>query len=142
VLPRLRAAEPGARRSLLAREAAIVGAVAVAASLAVLALGPWLARLFAGDRYILPRALFAAAVVAGWVRVATAFADATLTAIAPPRPLSQLNAFGPLAVAIAAAGAMFGARLGGLEGLLYGTTLGWAARTLYAAWLARPYLRA
>jgi hypothetical protein len=142
LLPRLRAAEPGARARLLAREAAIVGAVAAAASLAVLALGPWLATRIAGESYVLPRALFAAAVVAGWVRVATAFADATLTAVAPARTLTALNAFGPLAVGIAAAGALAGARLGGLEGLLYGTTLGWAARTLFAAWLARPHLRA
>jgi O-antigen/teichoic acid export membrane protein len=141
LLPRLRHARPERRARLLVREGLMVGAVATGASLLAVALGPWIVELLAGPRYQLGRALFVAAVAAGWVRVGTAFADATATALAPARELALLNALGGLFVPLAALGALAGAWLGGLAGVLYGTSLGWSGRALLAAWLARTHLR-
>jgi hypothetical protein len=74
--------------------------------------------------------------------LASAFADATATALAPASALVRLNAFGWGFVALGFAGALLGAALGELAGLIYGTSLGWAGRTLLAARLAAPHLHA
>ncbi len=141
LLPRLRGAPVHARSRLLLREGALVGAVAGATSVAVLLFGPWLVRRLAGEEYRLGLPLFVAALAAGWVRLATGFADATVTAVAPAHRLVPLNLLGGLFVPMAAAGGLLGAQLGGLTGLLYGTSLGWAGRALVGAWLAAPELR-
>ena len=141
LLPRLRAADTrSARRRLLVQEALVVAAVAGVAGLAIWTLGPWVVELLLGDKYDLAPALYLAALVGGAVRLASAFADATVTAVTGARELALLNAVGWVFVGVAVLGAVVGSRFG-LAGVLYGAALGWVGRALLGAWLAWPALR-
>lgn len=141
LLPRLRSAEPAARPRLLLWEAAAVGPVVVLASAAVWLLVPLVERTLLAGKYELGAGLVLAALVAGWVRIASAFADAAVTAVAPAPEIVKLNWMGWLFVLVAVIGAAAGSRYG-IPGVLYGASLGWVGRFLLAARIARRHLRA
>jgi O-antigen/teichoic acid export membrane protein len=141
LLPRLRAANGvEERHRLLIREAVLVGIVAALTSVAAWFLTPVAVRWFLHGKYDLPGALILAGIVTGLIKVVEAFMTAAATALADTRELARLSAFGWTAVLVAGVAGVLGARWG-LVGLVYGVGVGWAARTVFAAALAAPYLR-
>jgi O-antigen/teichoic acid export membrane protein len=141
LVPRLREAGTVAlRRKLVAREARLVGIVVLAGSAAIWILTPWIEELLLGDKYHLGSALVVAAVVSGIAKVVNSFARAAAVALATPRELWIVNVLGWLAVVVAAAAGMVGARWG-LAGVIYGVTVGWVLRSVPTFWYAARHLR-
>jgi O-antigen/teichoic acid export membrane protein len=141
LLPRLRAtADVATRRTLLAYEAAIVGATGLVASLVVWYLAPPIAALFVGQKYELPSVLLLAAIVAGSIRVAASIPRASATALCSTRQLGYLAVLMWLSVGCSFVGAVVGARWG-LVGIIYGVTFGWGFRGVAAACVAARHLR-
>lgn len=141
LLPRLRAAADVAeRRRLLRAELYIVGSVVALACAVIWMVTPWLIDWALAGKYVLPATLILAALVNGVLKVGSAFARATATALGNNRQLNYLNGLGWIAVAAALVGAVVGARWG-LPGVLYGVAVGWLCQGLFAAWIAAPHLR-
>jgi hypothetical protein len=141
LLPRLRAAVGVVeRRRLLRHEVRTVSVVMSVASLTIWLVTPWLVEWALAGKYLLPSALILAALVNGILKVGSAFARASATALADNRQLAYLNGLGWVAVVLAIAGAAIGARWG-LPGVLYGVAVGWLSQGLFAAWIVAPHLR-
>lgn len=139
--PHLRAAGTlGARRRVVAREAALVGMLVLAMAVVIWYLAPALIGWFLGARYPITPAILLAAIVAGAVKVGSTAAQASVTALGDRRELGYLSILSWVAVAGALAGAAVGARWG-LSGVIYGATFGWAVQGFAAAGLAAPHLR-
>jgi O-antigen/teichoic acid export membrane protein len=141
LLPRLR--EAGSlelRRKLVAREARLVGAVVLVGSAAIWVLTPWIERWLLGDKYHLGGALIAAALVSGIAKVINAFTRAAAVALATARELWMTNVLGWLAVVLAVAAGVIGARWG-LAGVIYGVSLGWTLRSVATWRFAARHLR-
>jgi len=141
LLPRLRAA-PGVpeRRRLIAREARLVLAIVVLGSAAIWIATPEVERWFLGGKYHLSEALVLAALVSGVAKILNGFAQSTVSALADGSELSVVTLLGWVAVAIAVAGAIVGARWG-LPGVIYGVGLGWLVRALSALYMTARHLR-
>jgi O-antigen/teichoic acid export membrane protein len=141
ILPELRAATTAAarRRALQGSLKIAFGVSALAAVLLLLFLTP-VSQWLLGAKFTLPLSLIAVAVFAGLVRVAHGFAGAAATALIPNEKLTQLSTLGIVSVGIGIAGAIFGSRWG-LQGVVWGSTIGWLVRTLASAGLVRSGLR-
>lgn len=141
LLPRLRAA-PGVieRRRLLYKEARLVVAVATLGSLFIWVATPAIEHWFLGGKYHLSAALVLAAVVTGFAKVLNGFAQSAVSALAEPRELHLVAVLGWVSVAVAAVGAVAGARWG-LPGVIYGVGLGWVMRASVGMFLAARHLR-
>ena len=113
--------------------------VALAALLLLIFLQP-VSQWLLGTKFTLPLGLIAVALFAGLVRVAHGFAGAAATALVPNERLTQLSTLGIVSVGIGIAGAIFGSRWG-LQGVVWGSTIGWLVRTLASAGLVRGALR-
>lgn len=141
LIPSLRAASgPAGRVRLLRREIVLVGLVSAAGSVAIWIAAPRIARWFLAGRYDLPPALVMAGLVSGVLKVFSAFAFATVIALARDRSLRVLGVLSWASLGVSVAGA-FVAIPWGLVGVLYGISLGWLIRAAAATWLALPYLR-
>ncbi len=142
LLPRLRhASDVAARRSLLRSEALTLFGLGIPAGVvAILAVPPVADFLLAG-KYDLSRDLVLAAVVGGLLRVATGLARTTAAALGTTAELARLNILAWLAVAIGTGGAAIGSRFG-LQGAIYGTSLGWATLVLAAAFVSARHVGA
>ena len=141
LMPRLRGAGTiQLRRKLVAREARLVGAVVLLGSAAIWVLTPWIEQLLLGDKYHLSSALIVAALVSGITKVVNAFARAASVALATARELWVTNVLGWLAVVVAVAAGVVGARWG-LAGVIYGVSLGWVLRSVPAFWYSARHLR-
>lgn len=141
LVPRLRAAEDTDERvRIFRRELQIVGLVVVLAAAAIWVITPRLVDWALAGRYVLPAPLILAALVNGVLKVGSAFGRAAATALGDNRQMGRLNVLGWVSVALAVAGAAFGARWG-LAGVLYGVALGWLSQGISAMWIAAPHLR-
>jgi hypothetical protein len=141
LVPRLRAADDTDERvRIFRRELRTVGLVVVLASAAIWFATPPLVDWALDGRYVLPAPLILAALVNGVLKVGSAFGRAAATALGDNRQMGRLNVLGWAAVALAVAGAAFGARWG-LAGVLYGVALGWLSQGVSAMWIAAPHLR-
>jgi len=141
LLPRLRAATSVAeRRRLLGREARLSLAATVAASIAIAAVGPPLVRWWLAGKYELTAALVAAALAAGFAKVASAFTTAAATALCTERELARLRGLAWLALVAGFAACVVGAAWG-LVGVVYGAGLGWLGLAVVAGMLAAPHFR-
>ena len=80
------------------------------------------------------------ALVFGIVFCLNGFAQSTVSALADGSELSVVTLLGWVAVAIAVAGAVVGARWG-LPGVIYGVGLGWLVRALSALYMPARHLR-
>ena len=98
-----------------------------------------MAWLLAG-KYQLAPALMLATLLAGFLRVVSAFVTSIVTALGGTRRLGVLGAIAWISVAAGAAGAVIGARWG-LAGLVLGVAAGWAFRCVLVTSLALTYLR-
>jgi O-antigen/teichoic acid export membrane protein len=142
LVPRLRAAtEIAERNRIFRRELQTVGLVVVFASAGIWVVTPPLVEWALDGRYVLPAPLILAALVNGVLKVGSAFGRAAATALGDNHQLGRLNVLGWASVALAVAGAAFGARWG-LAGVLYGVALGWLSQGVTAMWIAAPHLRA
>jgi O-antigen/teichoic acid export membrane protein len=141
LLPRLRAA-PGVleRRRLIAKEIRLVIAIVMLGSVAIWIATPQVERWFLGGKYHLPAALVLAALVTGVAKIVNGFAQSAVSALADARELSVVSVLGWVAVAIAVAGAIAGARWG-LPGVIYGVGIGWLVRASTALYLTARHLR-
>lgn len=141
LLPRLRAA-PGVleRRRLIAHEARLVIAIVALGSAAIWIATPYVERWLLAGKYHLPAALVLAGLVSGFAKILNGFAQSSVSALADARELSTVMVLGWVAVAIAIAGAVVGARWG-LPGLIYGVALGWLVRASTAAYATARHLR-
>ncbi|MEX0870732.1 MAG: hypothetical protein WDZ65_02875, partial [Aquisalimonadaceae bacterium] len=137
MLPRLRKAVSRAEAGRLLRaEFTIAVVVCILGTVIVLGLGPWLIRLFVGDKYDITLTLFIAAILVGYLKIAQALAVATVNALGNVVALNVMNVCCWISLAVAALGAW--ALSGyGLVGLVYGVGLGWLWQAIVAAWLAR-----
>ena len=141
LVPRLReAGSVELRRKLVAREARLVGVVVLAGSVAIWVLTPWVEQLLLGDKYHLSGALILAAMVSGIAKVVNSFTRAAAVALATARELWVANVLGWLAVVVAVAAGVVGARWG-LAGVIYGVTVGWVLRSVPTFWYAARHLR-
>jgi hypothetical protein len=141
LLPRLRAAGTVLeRRHLIAREARLVGAVALLGSVVIWFATPLVERWFLAGKYHLAGALVLAAIVSGIAKIANAFTKAAASALADPRELSLVNLVGWISAGIALGAAFVGARWG-LVGVIYGVGLGWMVRAVVAFALIMRHLR-
>jgi O-antigen/teichoic acid export membrane protein len=141
LVPRLReAGTVQLRRKLVAREARLVGVVVLVGSAAIWVLTPWVEQLLLGDKYHLGSALIFAAVVSGIAKVVNSFARAAAVALATSHELWVSNVVGWLAVVVATAAGVAGARWG-LAGVIYGVTVGWVLRSVPTFWYAARHLR-
>jgi O-antigen/teichoic acid export membrane protein len=142
LLPRLRAATTQhERRGIVAHEALAVGGVVITASVGLWLITPWLVDWLLASRYRLPATLVAAALAAGWLRVASAFTRTVVVALGSKAELARLNAAGWAAVVIAVAGMAVGAQWG-LTGLVLGAGAGWLALLFVAGTIAVPLMGA
>lgn len=141
MVPRLRLAGDAAeRRRLVVAEGRVAAAAMLAAAIAVWFLGPLIARWLLAGKYELAPALVVATLLAGFLRVVSAFVTSIVTALGRTRRLGLLGVIAWISVAIGAAGAVVGARWG-LPGLVFGVAAGWVFRCVVVAGLALPYLR-
>ena len=141
LVPRLRAAaDTDERIRIFRRELQTVGFVVLIASAGIWVVTPPLVEWALDGRYVLPAPLILAALVNGVLKVGSAFGRAAATALGDNRQLGRLNVLDGGAVALAVAGAAFGARWG-LSGVLYGVALGWLSQGVSAMWIAAPHLR-
>ena len=141
LIPRLRAAESiEQRRHLVRHEILLVGALMVAAALAVLVAVPLVQRFLLHDKYELTAPLVAAVLVSGVAKVLNAFAKALVAGLALPDEVATVTLYGWLSVAAAIAAAVVGARWG-LAGVIYGVGLGWLMRALVAFRITARHLR-
>ncbi len=141
LLPRLRAA-PGVlqRRQLIAREARLVLVIVAFGSAIIWIATPLVERWLLDGKYHLSAALVLAALVTGVVKIMNGFAQSTVSALADARELSLLSVLGWVAVVVAVAGAVAGARWG-LPGVIYGVGLGWLLRSSTAFYIVSRHLR-
>jgi len=141
LLPRLRR-EPTvlARRRLIRREGLVTGLAAVGTGALLLVVTPWVVQLFVGDKYVLPTGLIVAGLFLGLLRLVSSYAKTIVKSIGTTRDLVSLNVFGWFSIALAAGGAVVGARWG-LEGLLYGIGVGWIGHSLAGFLLGAKHLR-
>jgi O-antigen/teichoic acid export membrane protein len=141
LLPRLRAA-PGVleRRRLIAREARLIIPIVALGSAAIWIATPYVERWFLGGKYHLSAALVLAALVTGVAKILNGFAQSTVSALADARELSVVSVLGWVAVAVAVAAAIAGARWG-LPGVIYGVGIGWLMRSSAALYMTARHLR-
>jgi O-antigen/teichoic acid export membrane protein len=118
----------------------IAAAISGAAAVAMLVVLEPLSHLLFGDKFHLTSGLVLAVVIAGLIRVAQSFANAAATALAPEEHLPRVAALGTLGAVLVVVGSIVGARWG-LEGVIYGSILGWFFRTAVYAEIVREALR-
>ncbi|TFG61923.1 MAG: hypothetical protein E4H28_08265 [Gemmatimonadales bacterium] len=141
LLPRLRREPtPAGRRHLIRREGSVTGFVFLGTAGFLLVATPWIVRLFVGDKYILPTGLIIAALILGLFRLTSSYAKTIVKSIGTTADLVKLNLLSWISIALAAGGAMVGARWG-LEGLLYGIGVGWIGHTIAGFALGAKHLR-
>jgi O-antigen/teichoic acid export membrane protein len=141
LMPRLKALDSAAQRaSILRKEALLVLALAVTGAFLAWLLGPWIARLFVGDKFLLTTPLILAAILVGLGKVGNAFPASIVKTLGDAADLNWLSAIGwlGLAISVGAAWALAG---GGMPGLLVGVAIGWAVRILLSLALAQKVLR-
>ncbi len=141
LVPRLReAATIEARRQLLRREAVLLLVVMVAGSALIWLLAPPITHLILNGRYELSNALMLATIISGFLKVASAFAIATASTLAPARSLRLLSLGSWVCLGIGVA-ASFAASRWGLVGVLYGISFGWLVRCAIASWISLSSLQ-
>ncbi|MFT3968481.1 MAG: polysaccharide biosynthesis protein [Sphingobium sp.] len=138
--PRLRhAADLRACYRAVRAEIVLLTFISVAGSATLSLLGPWAARIIAGDQYRIGVGLMLAACFNGVTKVIMAIPRAIVTACGSTRDIVRLNSFGLLWLAAVIGGAVLGARYG-LEGLLWTASLGGLVAQLPSIMLARNCL--
>lgn len=141
LMPRLKSAESRADRSrVLRNELALVVPMVMAGSILAWLLGPWVASLFVGDKFILTTPLILAAILIGLGKVSNALLLAIVKALGATADLNRMNIITwiGLATSIALAWQFSG---WGLPGLLVGIACGWGIRAAFSLLLARQILR-
>jgi hypothetical protein len=141
VIPAMRdAASVEERRQLLRRESLVVAAAMGLGSLAIWIVAPRIAHVLLAGRYELTNQLMLATLVAGVLKVLSAFGTAVVNALAPEKGLQVMSIASWACIALATDVA-FPAAQWGLVGVLYAISLGWLARCFVAAWVSLPHLR-
>jgi O-antigen/teichoic acid export membrane protein len=141
LVPRLRVASGVAeRRTLVAREAKLIGVVVVAGSAVIWFVTPFVEQWFLAGKYHLAGALLVAAIVSGVAKIANSFTKSIVSALATARELSLVNLLSWGSVALAIPAAVIGARWG-LTGVIYGVALGWGVRAMTAFAVTYRHLR-
>lgn len=142
LMPRLKALESTAERtSILRHEALIVLPLAAAGALLAWLLGPWIASLFVGDKFVLTTPLVLAAILVGLGKVGNAFPASIVQSLGTAADLNRLSVIAWLGLGTSVVGA-WALASGGLPGILAGVAIGWAVRILLSALVARKVLRA
>ena len=141
LMPRLREAETvRLRRKLVAREARLVGVVVLVGSAAIWVLTPWIEQLLLGGE-VSPQRRAGLRRPGERDREGRQFLHrAAAAALATARELWVANVLGWLAVVVAVAAGVVGARWG-LAGVIYGVTVGWVLRSVPTFWYAARHLR-
>lgn len=141
LMPRLKAIDSVAQRDVILRnEALVVASLALVGALLAWWLGPWIARLFVGDKYILTTPLIFAGLLVGLGKVANAFPAAIVKTLGNAADLNRLSVVGWLGLAMSVASAAALAHHG-MPGLLAGVAVGWGLRILLSGVLAWKTLR-
>lgn len=137
LMPRLKSLGSTMQRaSVLRHEALFVSILSIAGAFFVWLLGPWVAHLFVGDKFILTTPLVLAAILVGFGKVGNAFFVAIVKALGSADDLKHLATIGWLGLGVSVFAAWLLAA-NGLAGLLIGIATGWAARIVLNAVLAR-----
>lgn len=117
-----------------------MAAVVLAGAAAIWFATPWLERWLLGDKYHLGGALLAAALVSGVAKVVNSFTRSVAAALSTAAELASVNVLGWIAIGVAVAGGMLGARWG-LAGVIYGVGAGWVLRCIGTYYFAARHLR-
>lgn len=141
LLPRLRAAAlPEERRRILLREALLVGTIGALGGAIIWTATPFAVRLLLAGKYVLPRTLVLAAILAGNIKVMSSLVRVAVTAVCGVRDLTYLGAVGWLSVVVGVLASVVGAPYG-IIGVMAGVALGWLTWMTVGLILLRPYLR-
>jgi O-antigen/teichoic acid export membrane protein len=141
LVARLRAASGvSERRRLVAHEAKLVGAMAVAGSVVIWFVTPLIERWLLAGKYHLAGSLLLATIASGGAKILNSFTKSTVTALATPTELSAVNLLGWASVGLAVVAGVFGARWG-LAGVIYGVGFGWLVRALTALYVTLRHLK-
>jgi len=141
LMPRLKALGSKAQRnSALRNEAVLVIPLAAFGALIAWLLGPWIAHLFVGDKFLLTSPLILAAILVGLGKVGNAFPATIVKALGNSSDLNWLSVIGWLGLGVSVAAAWWLAAWG-LPGLLVGVATGWAIRIVLSALLAQRVLQ-
>lgn len=139
LLPRLRSAPTvEARRKTLRAEAGILLAASLVGSLAVWIMAVPIVEWFVASKYQVEGSLVLALMIAGLTKVAASFGEASVTSVATSEQLGLLSVNAVLAAIIAVVGAYMGSRWG-IEGVVYGVSVGWAYLALASLGLSIRY---
>lgn len=141
LMPRLRSADSSARRAEVMRyEIVLVISLTLVGAILSLLLGPWIAQLFVGDKFILTTPLILAAILVGLGKVGDAFIVAVVKALGAPTDLNRLSMIGWIGIAVSITAA-WPLSNWGLPGMIVGVACGWLVRVLLGAVLARKVFR-
>ncbi len=141
LVPRLRATSSvPERRRLIAHEAGLVGALALAGAVVIWFVTPLVEEWLLEGKYQLSAALLLAAVVSGMIKIMNSFAKSIAVALTTPSELAMVNLLGWTSAALAVPAAAYCARWG-LAGVIYGVGLGWLSSGLTAFYFALRHLK-
>lgn len=141
LIPNLRRANTTEeRRRLLRREVLLIAGVIAVGSGLIWIIAPPVAHVFLSGRYELSAPLMSAALVAGVLKLTSAFATGTVIALAEEKGLRTLSVVSWATIVLSCIAALAAAPWG-LVGVLYGISAGWLVRSLIAGYMAIPYVR-
>lgn len=141
LMPRLKSADSSSERSRVLRNEFVFVIPMIAAGI-ILAwlLGPWVADLFVGDKFILTKPLIFAAILIGIGKVSNALLLAVVKALGATADLNWMNVITWIGLATSIVLAWQFSSWG-LPGLLVGIACGWGIRAGFSVVLVRRVLR-
>jgi len=136
LLPRLRSSQSMAQvKRLLLREAAVVAIATMTIAVAVWLLIPYVLRTFLQGHYAISESLILAIFAVGIIRIASAFAVASVQALGETTDFRNLAASAWLSVLFGGVSGLLGARFG-IPGVIYGVGVGWLALAIASTLIA------
>jgi O-antigen/teichoic acid export membrane protein len=140
LIPRFRAANKiQERRALIFNEGKIVFMMIIFSSGVVWFLAPLIVTWFLDDNYILSHELVLAMIFSGSAKVIYSLVSSPIIAVGSRSDLFRLHLLSWATMIVAISGAYFGARWGGLTGLVIGVGIGWVFQSVVAIFIAAPH---
>jgi O-antigen/teichoic acid export membrane protein len=142
LLPRLRAVTNAAEaRAVLLRESLTALLMALASSVLIVLVAPWVFASLLQGKYAIGFGLIGATIVVGMAKVWEGFSTAVTVACGSQRSMATISILAWVCLAVAAGAMVVGARFG-LIGILYGVGVAWVLLAAGGSYLAIVSFRA
>jgi hypothetical protein len=142
LLPRIRAVSSAAEaRAVILHESLTALLMAVASSVFIVLLAPWVFNTLLKGKYEIGFGLIGATIVVGLAKIWESFSTAVTVSCGTPRSMAIISLLAWICLAVAAAAMIIGARYG-LLGILYGVGSAWALLAAGGTYLAVVSFRA